>query len=409
VQVDVIVIGAGISGLAFAWKASKAGKQVLVLEASDRVGGCLRSERAPNDYWFELGAHTTYNSSGGFLEIAEGAGVLPRMIERGPARGSFGLLREGQYSWLTPPKVLLQLNWLEVMSHAPVGVFRSKAGKSVEQHFTGLIGPENFKRVLSPFFAAVPSQSADGFPAEGPGSLFKTRPRRKELPRSYGFQGGVQTVCDAAAQVKGVTTRTGVRCRRVEGSPGHFTVTTEAGEQHTAALVALSTPAPVSRALATGSFPALAAALSAIESVTVDSLGVVLAREDAWMPPCAFVVGAGEQFYSCVTRDPFPHPTLRSFTFHFKGGLSEADRLARAAEVLKVEPQKFVHRAHTQVTLPSPKADHAQTVARLDDAVRPTGLALCGNYFDGLAIEDCVSRSFAEWTRLSGALAPAAP
>ena len=62
---DVLVVGGGISGLSLAWKAAQDGKRVLVLEKSARLGGCLHSERTADGYWFELGAHTTYNSYGG--------------------------------------------------------------------------------------------------------------------------------------------------------------------------------------------------------------------------------------------------------------------------------------------------------------------------------------------------------
>src|SRR5690242_12295054 len=67
---DVIVVGGGISGLAFAWKAGQAGRKVQVLERDGRIGGRLYSHRRPDGYWFEMGAHSVYNSYGAFLDIA---------------------------------------------------------------------------------------------------------------------------------------------------------------------------------------------------------------------------------------------------------------------------------------------------------------------------------------------------
>ena len=51
---DVVVIGGGIAGLSAAWRLRH--RDVLVLEASDRVGGRMRSERR-GDYWLNYGAH----------------------------------------------------------------------------------------------------------------------------------------------------------------------------------------------------------------------------------------------------------------------------------------------------------------------------------------------------------------
>lgn len=399
---DVVVIGGGISGLALAWKAAQDGRRVLVLEREARTGGCLRTERTGDGFWFELGAHTTYNSYGAFLDIVVGGGIAGKIVERGPARARFGLLRDGQCRWLSPPRVLLELSWLEAAVHAPLGLLLPRKGQTVYSYYSRLLGRRNYDRVLGPFLAAVPSQRADGFPLEGPGSLFKKRPRRQEFIRSFGFDGGLQLVCEAALRTPGVSLELGVTVRSVAHRGDGFAVEAADGRVFEAPVAALAIPPDGAAALLRDEFPELAAQVSRVKAVTVDSVGVVLPREKAWMPECAFLVPVDDTFYSCVTRDPFPHPRYRGFAFHFRPGQTRAERLRRLCEVLRVEERDFLHLAEQRVTLPSPALGHGDVVAEIDRCLAGTRLAVTGNYFEGLAIEDCVLRSNAEWRRVAG-------
>jgi UDP-galactopyranose mutase len=400
-QPDLIVVGAGISGLSIAWKAAREGRRVLVLERDARAGGCLQSHRCADGFWFEMGAHTAYNSYGNFLDLAIDAGATSKLIPRGPARAQFGLLRGGAYKWLTPPKVLLELSWIEAARHFPFGFFHSKSGKSVSEYYSELIGPRNYQQVLSPFLAAVPSQPADGFPAEGPGSLFKTRPRRKEFVRSFGFDGGLQTVCDAAAELPRIQFAVGALAARVGRSANGFFVNTRDGRTFEAPLAAVGVSPDQAAAILKEDFPDLAIRISAVKTVRVESLGIALPRDKCRLPECAFVVPVDDVFYSCVTRDPFAHPSRRAFVFHFKPGVSRADKIRRMSEVLRVPFGEFGEIVEQARTLPAPAVGHAEIVEQIDRCLQGRPLAVTGNYFGGLAIEDCVLRSAAEWRRIS--------
>ena len=54
--VDVIVIGAGIAGLAAASELAEAGLSITVLEARDRIGGRIHTISGPEDFTIEMGA-----------------------------------------------------------------------------------------------------------------------------------------------------------------------------------------------------------------------------------------------------------------------------------------------------------------------------------------------------------------
>jgi monoamine oxidase len=61
-EADVCIVGAGISGLAAAYRLHKAGSSVIVLEASDRIGGRVWTERLSNGTPFEIGAQWVSDS-----------------------------------------------------------------------------------------------------------------------------------------------------------------------------------------------------------------------------------------------------------------------------------------------------------------------------------------------------------
>jgi protoporphyrinogen/coproporphyrinogen III oxidase len=399
---DVLVIGAGISGLAFAAEAVRRGRKVRVLERESQVGGCLASRRSADGCWFELGAHTTYNSYGGFLDLAAQAGVLPALLPRGPARARFGLLRGEDCRWLTPPKILLELDWLEAAPRALFALLAGKRGLTMREYHARLLGPGNYARVLAPFLAAVPSQPADDFPAEGPGSLFKKRPRRKEFPRSYGFDGGLGVVPEGLARLPGIEVMRGAGVESLQREGGQFVAITGDGQRHTAPVAVLAASIDETTRLARSSFPRLATSLGGIASIRIDSVGVVLPSGRVRLPEVAFIAAADDVFHSVVTRDPFPDPARRAFTFHFRAGLTSSQRLARIAKLLAV-PESDLGEAMTwSHVLPSPRLGHGERIAAIDSALAGSKLAVVGNAFEGMAIEDCINRARAEAARVLG-------
>ena len=79
---NVIVIGAGISGMTFAHYAKKAGIKPLVLEKAEQPGGSFHTSEYNDDFWFELGAHTCYNSYRNLIEVMEDIGIIGQVSAR---------------------------------------------------------------------------------------------------------------------------------------------------------------------------------------------------------------------------------------------------------------------------------------------------------------------------------------
>lgn len=75
---DVIVIGAGISGLAAARDMARSGMDVLVLEARDRVGGRIHTLHEPAPHGLEIGAQMIHGSRAATWELIHEFGVQTR-------------------------------------------------------------------------------------------------------------------------------------------------------------------------------------------------------------------------------------------------------------------------------------------------------------------------------------------
>ena len=397
---DVVVVGGGISGLAFAWNATRAGKKAVVLEGGERVGGCLDSRHTASGYWYELGAHTCYNSYRGFLEIIEGTGLRDRIVPRGEARKRFAFLRDGALDMLGPISVLWRFDKGELLRNALRGLRATKEGATTAGWYGGVVGKRNYSRVLAPFLSAVPSQNVDAFPAAGPGSLFKKRERRKDVVKSFTLDGGLGTVVDALAAQPGIEVVTRAVVREVRRRATGFEVRLVDGRSFEAPLLSLAVPPAMASALLRSEFPELSAELARVKMAATDSMGVVVRRDRLKLPEMAFLVPADDIFWSAVTRDPVPDPERRAFAFHFKTGKTDAEKRARISQILGVDPSGFEEVSQRMTLLPSPVIGHDGVVAEIDRMLAGQPLALTGNYFEGLSIEDCVQRSLSEWKRL---------
>jgi UDP-galactopyranose mutase len=394
---DAIVIGGGISGATFAWRAARAGRRVLLLESSDRLGGCLQTVRTPSGFWFELGAHTCYNSYGALLEVLEGLGLRGELQRRAPPR-----LRFVRGDALVPGQnlgaLLRLMDKVELLRSLPRLLGARQEGETVYSYYSRLVGRGNYGRVLGPMLSAVPSQSADAFPAE---MLFKKRARRKDVPRSFTLRQGLQALPEAAGRAPGVTVRLGAAASRVERAAGGWAVRLADGGLEDAPVVAVATPPGGAAALLREAAPEVAALAARVREAKLDTLGFAARAEKVeHLPPATFLVPLDDVFHSVVTRDVVPDPAWRGFSFHFKPGLSRDDRVRRAARLLRLEPADLESPAERRTVLPSPVLGHQEVVREMDRLLAGTPLCVTGNWFGGLAIEDCALRSRSEWARV---------
>jgi oxygen-dependent protoporphyrinogen oxidase len=398
---DVVILGAGMSGLSFAFHAARAGRRVHVIEQDARLGGCVDTRTTGDGFWIELGAHTCYNSYGAFIELLEGLDLMGELQPRGKP-----VLRLLEGDAIAPGKnlgaLLRGMSLLQLARSLPRLIGASPEGKTVRAHYGRIVGDGNYERVLGPMLSAVPSQRADDFPAD---MLFKKRPRRKDVMRSFTLRGGLGALAGRIRQRPDIAFATGRAATGVARDGAGFAITLDGGERLTAELVAIATPPRAAARLLSEVLGSAAARVGEIGEASVDTVGVVVrADKVAAIPYATFLIPRADIFHSVVTRDVVPDPAWRGFAFHFQPGHAEADRLARATALLGVARADLADVSQRRTTLPSPVLGHKDVVAGLDAALAAQPrLAVTGNWFAGLSIEDCVQRSRAEWQRVSGA------
>ncbi|MBW9274449.1 MAG: FAD-dependent oxidoreductase [Candidatus Thiodiazotropha sp. (ex. Lucinisca nassula)] len=392
--VDLLVVGAGISGLGMARMAKRQGIEPLILEAGSHIGGAINSHRFETDkgrFWAELGGHTCYNSYGNLLQLLEESGQLGDLQ---PKRKLRYRLQTGDRLTSIPSR----LNYLELLGALPRLWMSNKAERTVADYFGHIMGRRNFEQVLGPALDAVVCQPAADFPAD---ALFRKKPRRKEIVRSYTGPEGLQSFIGGMAS--GLEIRRDSPVIRLEKGDNRYQAVTRDGAIQ-AKHIALAVAPDVAAKIMLESMPDLAARLQEIEMASIESHAVLVRADQVRLPPLAGIIGVDDDFYSVVSRDPVPDETYRAFTFHFRpNGLDEAGRMTRISEVLGVDTQAIESHASCSNRLPALRLDHHERISWIDNTLQGGSLALTGNWFSGVSIEDSLIRSNQECQRLFGA------
>jgi protoporphyrinogen/coproporphyrinogen III oxidase len=441
---DVLVLGAGISGLTTAFLLSRRGLKVTVLEAAPRVGGAL--ETLSDGPWrFEMGPNTVLEGNADVSALIAACGLSGEKLTASPAArkrylwkggrlhalpgGPGGLLRTPLFS-LAAKLRLLKEPWIP----RPEG----KPEESIADFVRRRLGAEFLDYAVGPFVSGVYAGDPERLSARWAvprihalerdhGSLIRgALAKRKSSPSSppaggmITFREGMDALPRRLAQEIGKAgdVRTGVSCRRVVRSGGRFAVETGAGTL-TAERVVLAVPADVTARLLEDLTAGASRPFAEIPyaPVAVVSLGVRRADVAYPLDGFGFLVPRKEglSLLGCLFpstifpgRAPEGHVALVAFL----GGRTDPEITTRGARGddavyatvreelgraigLSGEPV-FHHVRRWPRAIPQYEIGHGRFVALAEEIERENpGLRISGNFLRGISVPDCIKNATA--------------
>ncbi|MCS6969562.1 MAG: protoporphyrinogen oxidase [Planctomycetota bacterium] len=434
---DLIIVGGGIGGLASAWFARRRGWQVVLCEASPRLGGVVRSERAQG-FLLEHGPDSLLAIKPEICALLHELGLESRLVSV-PEAARRSLILHGERLLPVPEGLYLLAPgrlgpFLRSPLLSPLGKLRALAElvlprrrpeapeESLAAFVRRRLGREVLERLAQPLVAGIYGADPEQL------SLAATFPQFLEMERRHGsliralwaqraapargaryglfvsLRDGLQELVEALrAALHGVEFRLACPVLAVQREGHRWLVDSAQGRLRGARLI-LALPAWAAAELVEDP---LAAALRAIPygAMTTINLGF---GEPLPLPEAAgFVVPAGarRRLLACTFahakypgRAPPGQALLRAFVAG-PAALAADDEallaavLAELRAVLGPLPAPLVARVQRWPrSMAQYRVGHRQLVQRLR-ALCPPGLALVGNGYDGIGLPDIVAQA----------------
>ncbi|MEU6244529.1 protoporphyrinogen oxidase [Streptomyces sp. NPDC047024] len=453
----VVVIGAGVAGLAAAYRLVRRGARVTVLEAGERVGGKLLPGEIAG-VRMDLGAESMLARRPEAVELAREVGLGERLVTPATAgaslwtRNSLRPMPKGHVMGV-PGTADVLAGILSEEGLARIGrddeLPRTEVGDDVAvgEYVAARLGREVVDRMIEPLLGGVYAGDAyrlslrSAVPqlyqaARTHDSLTEAvralQARAAEAPQTgpvfVGIEGGVGTLPLAVAdavRAGGGEILTGTPARELRRDGTGWRVSAGDRVLHADAVV-VAVPAPAAAALLGAEAPGAAAELAAVEYASMALISLAYRRADVALPE-----GSG------FLVPPVDGHTIKAATFASQkwGWIGEQDPelvVVRASvgrhretEVLQRDDAELIGiarhdlRAATGVDatpvashvtrwtdgLPQYPVGHHACVARIREHVaKLPGLAVCGAQYDGVGIPACIASAYAAVDQLGGDL-----
>jgi oxygen-dependent protoporphyrinogen oxidase len=444
-NVDSVIIGAGVSGLVAAHRLKKMGRNLLLVESGDRVGGVIQS-REVEGFLIECGPNSLRGSHE-FLDLVEELSLTGELITADPRAPAYVYAGgELQAVPMSPPalvrsKLISNAAKLRLLREPFVKARRGGGEESVASFVRRRLGDEILERLVEPFLSGVYAGDPEElslqacfpklaeFEAEAGGILRgalraakqsrkqATKPKRSLRPyRLCSFRHGLSALPEALARSLGDSLLTRARIIDINSSGGFEIKIEHLGEIKTitSSTLVFSTPAYVAARLLDSVAPEIAALVAEIPYVPIASVPLAYRAEQAprkldgfgFLAPRAeglrtlgsiwnssLFAGRAPEGWVCLTNFVGGATDVEAV----KLGDRELIRIVHGdlSRVLGVsgEPRPLPITRYERA-IPQYTMGHAARVERIESMLRDIpGLWIAGNYMRGISLGDCIKHA----------------
>ena len=445
-DIDIAVVGAGITGLTTAHFLTARGLNVRIIEAGARAGGAIRTTRRGR-FQVEHGPNSLLDTNPVLHELFADLGIADELIYASEEAKNRYILRNGQLHPLpmSPPaliksKLFSRRAKLRLLCEPFIGRSPVAAEETLARFVERRLGKEFLDYAIDAFvagvYAGVPEKLSvrDAFPKlyrleEKYGSIFKgailgKRERRKsgqtskQSARMFSFRKGLQTITDALVQKQEGSLHLGARLVAVHKETDGYMldlISGEKGWQLKTRSLLLTIPVHAYQNLEFGF--AIDSARQALEQiyyppVTVLFFGYEQNPGGRPLDGFGFLIPTREQRQILGTiwsstlfpdRAPAGGVALTSFV----GGVRQPDNArmdddalvdavyAELRDLMGIEPRPDeVVIERWEHAIPQYQPGHRQLIAELKKCeVQHPGLYIGGNFRGGISVADCIEQS----------------
>lgn len=444
---DVVVAGAGISGLTCAWSLRRAGLRILVLEAGDDVGGCISTVR--RDGCIADGGPQTFAATPDFFDLIAALALDDKVLRArsgAPYFYSFGRLEPAPTSpgsFFASP-LLSPGAKLRLLAEPFIGARVSDEDESVEAFAARRAGKGVVDALVHPMvngiYAGDPARLSvsSAFPAlvESErrytsvmiGAIARRRRGTGRRPTPLGLAGGNGVLTASLAAAVAADVRLGVTVNELilRGANIELVYDGTSAGSAVARHAVLALPAFESGRLLSRLEPEAADALLGIPYVPVAqvALSYGLDEIDADLRGFGFLSGedSGLRILGCTWNSSMFSdrcPTGRVLVTAFLGGVSDPTVAQLPDDVLVGIAHRDVARAlgidvppmvvagfRWDRAIPQYELGHAKRLATIAAGLsRLPQATLIGNYLRGHSVSDCISGAIAAAERIKSTFA----